>query len=133
MIIDTNILTRVFTGDDSVKAEAGRNFLHRLNAGDLQAVFPERHIIELVQVLTSPKLYNRSRDDVAAMLLTLFGISGLRIESGAVVREALQLFAEHRSIDFPDCLTAAEVAATNDVVLSYDRDFDRLGVRRQEP
>ena len=48
---------------------------------------------------------------------------------------ALTLYATNASLDFEDCLTAAQIEQQDiPTLMSYDRGFDRLeGISRQEP
>jgi predicted nucleic acid-binding protein len=48
VILDANILVRVFTADDERKAAAGEAVIRRLQANELAATLPEHHILELI-------------------------------------------------------------------------------------
>lgn len=50
------------------------------------------------------------------------------------MREAIDLYQKH-NIKFVDALIASHPKMQNKeiVVVSYDKDFDKLGIKRQEP
>lgn len=57
----------------------------------------------------------------------------LRVPHRAVLHEAVALFGRH-NVDFIDAYHAAAMSRRGtERVYSYDEDFDRLGVRREEP
>jgi predicted nucleic acid-binding protein len=62
--MDANVFLRFLTRDDPVKAERVKALLERARDGEVALVTSESVITELVFVLSSPKLYRLSRQDV---------------------------------------------------------------------
>jgi predicted nucleic acid-binding protein len=60
---------------------------------------------------------------------------GLRLARKHLYLEALDIYAQHPALDFVDALCVVHMQhAGIDELLSYDRDFDRIGgINRVEP
>jgi predicted nucleic-acid-binding protein len=130
---DTNIFIRFFTNDDPVKAEAVSVLLQKVKNKEVELWLTEVIIVEIVQILSSKKLYNLSRKEVKKRLQVILLLDGLRIENKKVYLEALELYAEY-PVDYADCIIAVKVKNQGFKALcSYDRDFDKIsGVNRVE-
>lgn len=123
--VDTDVLVRFVTGDDPVKHAA---------AGEVVVRAPESVIADTVYVLSSPRLYALSRDQVREALAPLLGLPSFRVRNRLQVRRALDLYATTR-LDFSDALLVAAMEEEGAVELySYDQHFDRIGgITRREP
>jgi predicted nucleic acid-binding protein len=132
--VDTNIFLRYLTRDDPTKAEACFRLLERAKTGDVSLTTSESVIAEIVYVLSSPRVYHLSREEVRARLYPLLALEGLKIPDRRKYFRALDLYTLH-AIDFEDALTAATVEQSQlDGLYSYDTDFDKVaGVTRLEP
>jgi predicted nucleic acid-binding protein len=133
--IDTDVIIRLLTGDDPLKQARSKALFERIERGELSIAAPATVIADAVHVLASPRLYNLSRADVAALLTPLVRLPGFHIRGRRTVNSALQLYALHSRLDFGDALIASSMQQANSsTVYSYDRDFDRIpGIRREEP
>jgi predicted nucleic-acid-binding protein len=91
-------------------------------------------IADCLHVLTSRRLYHIPRTEVAEILAALIGRPGLHVPDREVVLRALDLYGTI-NIDFGDAMIVAATESTRQqVVYSYDRDFDRFsGIDRREP
>lgn len=67
-------------------------------------------------------------------LKSIIAIAGLRIYDDLSIHKAVELFEEH-NVKFVDCLLASSklIQEGKAVIVSYDREFDKLGIRRLEP
>ncbi|NJN82008.1 MAG: type II toxin-antitoxin system VapC family toxin [Caldilineaceae bacterium] len=132
--VDTNIFLRFLTRDDPEKAEACQTLFQRARSGEADLVTSESVIAEVVFVLSSPRLYDLSRQDIRARLYPLLTLPGLRLPQRETCLHALELYAAF-PVDFEDALTTAHMHRQNIAELySYDKDFDRLpNVNRIEP
>lgn len=132
--IDANVFLRFLTCDDPVKAERVKALLESAQRGDVTLFTSESVIAELVFVLSSPKLYKLSREEVRSVLLPIVALKGLNLPSRKVILQALDLYAA-TSIDFVDALAVAQMEARQITeVYSYDEHFDSLrGITRLEP
>ena len=103
--IDTSVIVRLLTGDDPGKQARSRELFHQIEQGKLRAA-AATVIAEAVYVLASPRLYKRTRQDVAALLTALVRLPSLRMQRRRAVLAALQLYAATPRLDFADALLA---------------------------
>ena len=133
--IDTNIFIRFFTGDDSVKAQACRQLLLRIEAGEERATTSESVIAEVVFVLRSKRHYDIGASRVRDLFAPLLSLPGLHVQDKKRFLRALDLMASQPFLDFEDALSAVHMQRLGiDEIYSYDRDFDRVSdIVRVEP
>ena len=134
LFIDTNIILRYLTRDDSNKAERVKSLLERAQKNEVVLITNTAVITELVFVLSSSRLYNLAKDQVRALLIPIITIKGLKLPYRRSIQRALDLYAA-TSIDFVDALIIAEMERQKITkIVSYDEDFDRVrGIKRVEP
>lgn len=132
--VDTNIFVRYLTKDDPVKARACFEMFKQAERNDIGLYTSESIIAEVVYVLSSPRLYGLSHDEIRARLLPLLTLAGLRFPDRTVCLRALELYAAF-PVDFEDALTVAHMERQKITeIYSYDRDFDKIAdVQRLEP
>lgn len=99
--VDTNILIRYITRDDSVQTRRAKQFLEEectpQDPGYVNVVV----LVEMAWVLE--RLYDRTEDEIAQVLDRLLRVDRLRVESRDLVRSALTQYETTRA-DFADCL-----------------------------
>jgi len=132
--VDTDVLVRLVTADDPVKHAAASALFRRVVAGEVVVRAPESVIADTVYVLSSPRLYALSRDQVRAALAPLLDLPSFRVRNRQQVRRALDLYAATR-LDFSDALLIAAMEEEGIAELySYDQHFDLIdGITRREP
>lgn len=132
--LDTDPIIRFLTGDDPAKQEASYRLFRRVREGTLTLVAPVSVIADAVFVLSSPRTYRQSRQQVVSALVPLVELPGFHVEQKRMVLHALDLYLS-TSIDFSDALLVAEMERAGiQTLYSYDRHFDRIpGVRRISP
>jgi len=124
--VDTDVLIRLLTGDDLKKQGEAAALFQAVEAGSLRLAAPATVIADAVYVLSSPRLYNKSRADVAAMLIPLVRLPGFRIGNRRALLRALDLYATS-NLDFGDALIVASMEQRGARLLySYDTHFDRI-------
>ena len=134
--LDTNVILRYLTRDDEAKAEACYQLFQRVRQGEKELFTCEAIVAEVVYVLSSTRApYQLSHDEVRARLLPILTLRGLRLPQKHVCINALDLYASSPFLDFEDALAVAHMEQRDTTeILSYDRDFDRVGrVNRLEP
>ncbi len=133
--VDTNVIIRLLTGDDPEKQARAQALFEQVEAGTLILAALDTTIAEAVFVLSSKRLYRKSRQEVAALLTPLVRLPGLRITNRRTALAALQLYGKSSGLDFGDVMIATAMKQVgSEVVYSYDTDFDELdGITRQEP
>ncbi len=85
-------------------------------------------------MLSSKRLYNLPRSDIASALSSILRLRGLRLPRRSTYIRALEIYAS-TSLDFVGALAVAHVEREGvQTVASFDRHFDRLPqVTRREP
>ncbi|MDQ4078463.1 MAG: PIN domain-containing protein [Chloroflexota bacterium] len=134
IFLDTNILIRFLTRDDPDKADACFELLQKAEAQEITLVTTEAVIAEVVYVLSSPKLYNLSREDIRNRLYPVLSIKGLKIPYRKMYLRALDLYVTY-PLDFEDVVILAQMERQHiNEVYSYDKGFDDVeGIQRLEP
>ena len=89
--VDTNVFVRFLTNDDPDKQHRSAMLFTRVEQGELQLNTPMSTIAEVVYVLHSRRLYNRSRSEVVQMLMPLIKLSGLRLHRRDLLMKALAI------------------------------------------
>ena len=133
--VDTNVFVRFLTNDDADKQQRSADLFKKVAQGEMQLFTPASTIAEVVYVLHSRKLYNKSRDEVVRMLLPLVKLSGLKLYRRNVISKSLALFATNHALNYGDCMIAASMSdKISRVLYSFDEGFDTVeSIQRLEP
>ena len=130
-LLDTNVLIRFLTSDKTQKFRGVYTLFESLEQGDLQV---ELRLIVLFQVIFVLKsFYSVPRKDIAIGMLGILGYKGIIVKEKRIVRRTLKLWHDNK-LDIVDCylITCLEGDRQN-ILYSYDRDFDKFEINRQEP
>ncbi|MGH9481692.1 MAG: type II toxin-antitoxin system VapC family toxin [Terriglobales bacterium] len=112
--IDTNVLVRLITSDDSHQAGLAEQFAAP------GAWVPILAIVEAVWVLASA--YGRSRQELAQYIEGLLNHVTLIVQDAEHVAAALDLFRQHPRVSFSDCLLLDQARRGGHLPLgTYDR------------
>jgi predicted nucleic acid-binding protein len=133
--VDTDVIVRFVTGDDSAKQAAAYDLFRRVREGAVTLQAPVTVIADAVHVLASPRLYNLPRAQIAGLLTLLARLPGFHVEMRRTVIRALEIYSARTSFDFGDAMLVASMEmADSRIIYSYDRHFDRVeGITRREP
>jgi len=133
--LDTNVILRYLTRDVPEQAQRAYAILKQVEQGTLQVTTTEAVIVEVVQVLSSKKLYDRPRHEVQKHVSTVISFRGLKLPQKRAHLAALELYASTPRLSFVDALTVAKARqAGSSTVISFDAGFDRIqGISRREP
>lgn len=116
--VDTNVLVRFFTQDDSVQSPRAESLLASFSASD-PVWIGLAVVLELVWVLGVT--YGMKRLDIAQILHQLLTRQEIAVEQVEAVRRALNLYRKGRA-DFADCLISSCACAVGcEEVLTFDR------------
>ena len=130
-LIDTNVIVRFLIGDEDPKYKNLYNFFVQLEQGKIQVELKLIVLFQVIFVLTS--FYKIPRPRVAEVLTDLLKYRGIKIKEKKTIKRMLFICKEH-SLDIVDCyLLALLEAEPQNVLYSYDKDFDRFGINRKEP
>jgi predicted nucleic-acid-binding protein len=130
-LIDTNVLIRFLTSDGGKKYRKIYAFFDLLERGDTQV---ELKLIVLFQVIFVLKsFYKVPKGQIADGLMDLLKYKGIRIHEKKIVHRALELWHQ-KQVEIVDCyLIACLEKDSRNILYSYDRDFDKFNVNREEP
>jgi len=95
---------------------------------------PVTVIPDAVYVLSSPRLYAVSREDIRDMLQTLIHLAGFIVDNKPALLRALDLHADSH-LDFGDAFSLGSMGNIGSGTLySFDRDFEAFSaIQRLEP
>lgn len=130
--MDTNIFLRILVREDDRIFKECQEFFSRVQNGNIAAYIPTIVVAEVSFVLSSH--YKYKRQNIVKAIEGIGISSGIEIFDDLRLPQALELYKIH-NVKFIDCLLAssARMENPNVAILSYDREFDKLGVRRLEP
>lgn len=128
---DSNIFLRWLIGDDKAKADKISRLLKKTEKGGGQIWVSDLVMGEVVWVLQ--RFYQLKPAEAAEMVEPLLDAPMLNFENRDRLMRTLELFRAHE-VDFTDCYIAACALEKGlDSIVSYDRDFEKLPVKRMEP
>lgn len=132
VLVDTNIFLRILVKENERMFKDCQAFFNRVQKGTIAAYIPTVVVAETSFVLSSH--YNYKKENIIKAVEGIVISSGLEIFDDLRLSHALELYKVH-NVKLIDCLLASSVRLKNSnaAILSYDRDFDKLGVRRVEP
>ena len=133
-LIDTNIILRFLTGDDVQKQQAATKLFERVERKEISVLLDKLVVAEVVYVLSSPRHYHKTREEVRLLLQPLLALENIKVENRRTLLRSLDIYATC-PIDFIDAYLKAAIEGAPDTVLfSYDTDFDRFpDITRKEP
>jgi uncharacterized protein len=130
--VDTNIFLRFFVRDVPTQADECEKFFKWLITSDLDIYTSSLVVGEIVWTLSS--YYSRKKSEVIEVVEAVTDILGGRIEDDHRIEVASEIYKEY-SVKFIDALIASSpsILSGETIVVSYDKDFDKIGIKRLEP
>jgi len=130
--VDTNVFLRVLVRDEEKSYRECISFLQRVKEGRLKAYTSSLILAETHWTLSS--FYQFSKEKIIEALRSIVSLRNLKIIDEHNLLTALS-FYETNNVKFIDALVASHklVLKKGAVVVSYDKDFDKLGIPRKEP
>jgi predicted nucleic acid-binding protein len=132
VFIDTNIFLRALVGDQVKQAKECVEFLQKVADGKVQAVTSSLVLAEVAWTLKS--YYRLEKIQIVPALEAIQSLASLKIVDEHRPTRGTDLYANH-SVKFIDALIASNprIESGKMAIVSYDKDFDRLGCKRIEP
>ncbi len=130
--IDTNIFLRALIQEDKASFEACCQVLQMIKSNQIKAITASIVLAEIVWTLSS--YYQFPKKKVAQATKGVINLHGLKIIDNYNPTVSLELFGR-KNVKYIDTLIASiqQIHSKKWIVVSYDRDFDKLGVFRKEP
>lgn len=130
--LDTNIFLRIIVRDDTRKANECEVLLQAILEKKIRAL--TSHIVLSEIAWVGRGVYKMSKQEVIDAVRGIAAVKNLKIRDRFNAFIALEHF-EGYNVKFIDALIASDpgFAKGELVIVSYDRDFDKLGIQRVEP
>lgn len=130
-LVDSNIIIRFITKDDSKKAEICRRLIEQeLDSENL--LLSDMAMAEIIWVLES--VYKLKKDEIKEKIEAILNSKGLNFQNKILLSEAIIIYSTY-NIDFIDAYQSVLMQQNDiDTVYSYDKDYDKLkNINRVEP
>jgi predicted nucleic-acid-binding protein len=102
-----------------------------LEQGDLRVELKLIVLFQVVFVLKS--FYSVPREEIATGILGILKYKGIIVKEKKIVRQTIELWHDSK-LDIVDCcLIACLEEDRQNILYSYDRDFDKFKINRKEP
>jgi predicted nucleic-acid-binding protein len=131
--VDSNIFLRFFAKEENSRVlKECALFIEALKKGKIKATTSHLVIAEVVWTLLTA--YKTSKENVVKVVLSIESLSGIKIIDRFITAEAHKMFKDY-NVKYIDALIASSpnIRSKKWAVVSYDKDFDKLGVIRKEP
>lgn len=130
-LIDTNTILRFLTADKNIKYQNLYSFFNSIERGEIHV---ELKLIVLFQVIFVLKsFYKVPKEEISDGLSNLMRYKGIRIKEKKIVLRALDLWRT-KHLEIVDCyLISCIEGDKQNILYSYDHDFDKFNINRIEP
>lgn len=130
--IDSNIFLRVLVPENRTSFLECSAVLRRMSEGAISVVIDTLVFAEVSWVLG--RLYKFPKHEIVTALNSMIQAKHLIIDDRHDVARGLFLYARH-NVKFIDAMIGAHdlIALDGVPIVSYDKDFDKLGIKRLEP
>ena len=123
LFVDTNLIVRHLVQDHEKHARAAAKLFAACDRGEVALHILPVVLAECVFVLES--FYEHARTDIASALSRLVSSAGVQILDLPVHLDALERYGRSK-VHFVDCVIAANAAAEQKAVASFDRDLRKF-------
>ena len=130
--LDANVILRHILQDHQTHSPRATALIERIEQGNLQVRMISYVVFEVV--FTLERSYKVAKADIAAAVLQLVDLPGIRLPNKRLIGLAFDLYVRH-NVPFADAYYAAFMGRHGILdIISFDRDFDRIpGITRTEP
>jgi len=130
-LLDTNVIVRFLVSDKSPKYQNLYSFFEALENGSVRVELKLIVLFQLIFVLKS--FYKVPKEEITNGVTDLLKYKGIAVKNKSVVRRMLEIW-RNNNLDIVDCYVIASLEGdTQNVLYSYDRDFDKFNINRKEP
>jgi predicted nucleic-acid-binding protein len=130
-LLDTNVILRFLTSDKSPKYKTLYSFFESLEQGKMRVELKLIVLFQAIFVLKS--FYEIPKEHIVDGIIGILEYRGIIIKEKKTIRRSLELWRDN-NLDIVDCyLIACLEGDTQNLLYSYDRDFDKFKISRKEP
>ncbi len=131
--IDTTIFLEALVDGGSRKAKDCKRLLKQIRDTEWHDAWTSSLVISQTELICE-QVYGLHRKDIDDIIRGVLGMRNLRILQKVDIRMALDLYEKHK-IKFSNALVASNAILAGDhvCIVSYDKDFDTMGLKRIEP
>ena len=130
-LLDTNVIIRFLISDKNIKYRGSYRFFESLEQRKIQVELKLIVLFQVVFVLQS--FYKVPKIDIAEGMLNLIEYKGISIHEKKIVLRALELWRDNNIEIVDSYLVASLESNPQNLLYSYDRDFDKFKINRREP
>ncbi len=130
--IDTNIFLRPIIKDSAKTAEECNLLFQEIKNGKINAFTSNLVLAEIFWVLKS--VYKFKKQELSRILGAISKLKNLKIDNKENFDKAIELY-EKNNVKFIDAMIASRprILDKEMIIISYDKDFDKLNILRKEP
>ena len=131
---DTNLFIRFLTDPNAIVESPAFSLFRQVKAKEVTLIWSAVVFAEVIFVLTSKRLYNVPRGEIADLLAPFFKLPGLKIEDRVVAEHALTVFVSTK-LDLADAwLIAKAQLGRVKTICSFDTDYEAVpGIQWMNP
>lgn len=122
--VDTNVFLRFLIPDEKNQHQISKNLFRLAETGTVKLWTTDVVILEIVWTLTS--VYRAKKNNVYQSVSSILALKGLKVTNSGLLIKALKDWLE-KNVDFADAYNFQLARVENKPILSFDRDFNRLG------
>ncbi|MGB9706916.1 MAG: PIN domain-containing protein [Microgenomates group bacterium] len=130
--LDTNIFLRFFIKENEKTFKETKKIIQLIKKGDIKTFTSHLVIAELDWTMRS--YYKIPKNERLTFLDSILRLKNLALVDSFDLMATLSFYRNHR-VKFIDCLFASNplILTGKASIVSYDKDFDRLKIKRIEP
>lgn len=121
--LDTNILLRIYIGDNDIQLKALEKFIEKAKVDSDSLFVAIDTLIELEYVLR--KVYKQDKPTIIKYIKSTLDTSYIKIPERQIAELAMNLF-EVCNADFVDCVLFSRSTLVGGKVVSFDKDFKQI-------
>jgi len=131
IFIDSNIFISFFEKRDEVISRKLEKLFSDIVKGKLVAYTSNPVIAEIIWVLD--RIYGWKREEICDNIEFILSTPNIKIKDKVLLSDSISMFREN-NIDFTDCFNYSLMNVEKiEEIVTFDKDFDKLNIKRTEP
>lgn len=133
LFLDSTIFLEALVAGSSKRSQDSKRLLRHIRDTEWYDAWTSSLVIAQTELICE-QVYHLSRKDIEDIVRGILGMRNLRIVQKIDIQVALEIYEKH-TVAFVNALVAsnARLVDPHVVVVSYDKDFDAVGLTRREP